>query len=145
MSTTEAPAFTNAKTVMMAIDDGKPFDSYKDLVADGATFSAQAPALSDIQTVEAWGAWMKNFVENIGPDCRVEIKSCAWDAERRTASMFAVYHATHTGDGCPVPATNKMSHTDCVYVLQMNKDNKVEHFYKIWNDAFCMKELGWTD
>ena len=145
MATTEHPSFVNAKTVMFAIDKGRPFDEYKHLVQDGATFSAQAPALEDITTVQAWGAWMKNFVEHIGPDLQVEIKSLAWDEERRTACMFAVYHATHTGDGGPVPATNKMTHTDCVYVLKMNNENKVEHFYKIWNDTFCMTELGWTD
>ena len=88
---------------------------------------------------------MKNFVQNIGPDCKVEVKSLSWDEDRRTASMFAIYHATHTGDGGPVPATNKMTHTDCVYVLKMNDENKVEHFYKIWNDGHCMKELGWSE
>lgn len=36
-------------------------------------------------------------------------------------------HPTNTGDGGPVPATNKITQTDCVYALKMNSDNKARN------------------
>ena len=61
----------------------------------------------------------------------------------RNAVFFATYHAKHTGDGGPVPPTNKETNSHYVYVLTMNEDDKVERMTKVWNAPWAMKELGW--
>jgi len=35
------------------------------------------------------------------------------------------------------------THSDYVYVLTMNADNKVERMVKIWNASWALRELGW--
>ena len=57
--------------------------------------------------------------------------------------LLATYHAKHTGDGGPVPPTNKEMHTQYVYFLKMDEDNKLESMRKVWNDTWALKEIGW--
>jgi hypothetical protein len=55
----------------------------------------------------------------------------------------ATFHATHSGEGGPVPPTGKETHTHYVYFLTMNDDDKVEKMVKVWNAPWAMTELGW--
>ena len=80
----------------------------------------------------------------IVPDGRYEQKSFAVDEQRNNVTAFAVFHGTHTGEGGPVPPTQKETHSHYVYVLTMNAENKVEKMVKIWNAPWAMKELGWA-
>lgn len=59
--------------------------------------------------------------------------------------IAGTFHATHSGDGGPVPPTGKSTDTDYVYVLKMDADDKVSHMTKIWNAPWAMRELGWMD
>ena len=61
----------------------------------------------------------------------------------RTGVFCATYHATHTGDGSPIPPTHKETHSHYVYVVTMSAHDKVERMVKIWNAPWAMKELGW--
>ena len=54
-----------------------------------------------------------------------DLHASSWDEGTRIATFFATYHAKHTGDGGPVPPTNKETHTDYVYAVIMNSDGKV--------------------
>jgi hypothetical protein len=62
---------------------------------------------------------------------------------RKPAVFFGTYHARHTGEGGPVPPTNKETNTHYVYVLTMNGDDKVARMIKVWNAPWAMNELGW--
>ena len=50
----------------------------------------------------------------------------------------------HTGDGGPIPPTNKETNTHYVYILSMNDDNKIAKMQKVWNAPWALNELGWT-
>ena len=52
--------------------------------------------------------------------------------------------ATHARDGGPIPATNQTTRTHYAYHLEMNDQGKATKLTKIWNDGFCLKELGWA-
>jgi predicted ester cyclase len=54
-----------------------------------------------------------------------------------------VFHATHTGQGGPLPPTGKRVSTDYVYVMEFDGD-KIKHMTKIWHAGWAMKELGWV-
>ncbi len=117
----------------------------RDFVADGAVFAAQSEPLTEIDTVEGYCEWMHAFGTVTAPGATYEVHASAWDATTRTATFFATYHATHTGDGGPVPPTNRATHSHYVYVLTMDDDDKVSSMTKIWNAPWAMRELGWAD
>ena len=71
------------------------------------------------------------------------LKSFATDDERKNVSAYAVFSATHIGDGGPCPPTGKSTNADYVYVMEFSGD-KIRHMTKIWNAGLAMKELGWA-
>jgi predicted ester cyclase len=77
------------------------------------------------------------------PDARYELKSFATDIARSNVAAYAVFHATHTGEGGPVPPTGRRMSTDYVYVMQFQGE-KISHMCKIWNSELALKEIGWA-
>ena len=136
-------AFENAKKFFHACETPKGWAGCKQYVAEGATFVAQCEPLVDINTIEAYGEWMAGM-GTISPGAKYDLHTSSYDEENRTAVFFATYHAKHTGEGGPVPPTQKETHSHYVYVLTMNKDKKVGKMVKIWNAPWAMKELGWA-
>ena len=86
---------------------------------------------------------MASFGTITVPGATYDLHSSSYDEKTNTAMFFATYHAKHSGEGGPVPPTLKETHSDYVYVISMNADNKVERMVKIWNAPWAMKELGW--
>lgn len=141
----EDPAFTNAKKIMHSIDAAKPYEDVADMVVENAPFLCQSDALKDVTTVKGWCEWMGNFATNIAPDCKPTVHNIAWDSTKKTALLYATYHAKHTGTGGPMEATNKETNTHYCYIVMMDATtNKCTSFTKVWNDGYCLKELGWA-
>ncbi len=136
-------ASKNARLFFEACEQPLGWEGCSAYVADGATFSGQCEPLADIRSVADYCEWMKDFATITAPGATYTLHAEAFDEQRRTAVFFATFHATHSGDGGPVPPTNKSTDTDYVYVLTMNDDNKVAAMTKIWNAPWAMKELGW--
>jgi len=136
-------AFENAKNFFDACDAAKGWVACKDYVADGASFVAQSEPIADINTVEAYCDWMAAFGTVTVPGATYDLHSTSFDEGTNTAVFFATFNATHSGEGGPVPPTNKETHTHYVYFLTMNQDDKVEKMVKVWNAPWAMKELGW--
>lgn len=124
-----------------ACETGKGWAACQHFCHPDATFSAQAGALADVDSVEAYTEWMKGLFGPV-PNGRYELRSFAVDEERNNVSAFAVFHGTHTGDGGPVPPTGKSVAADYVYVMDFDGD-KIRHMTKIWNDGFSLQQLGW--
>jgi predicted ester cyclase len=131
-----------AELFFVACETGEGWDGCKSYCAANASFSAQAEPLAEIKTLEGYCNWMKSILGPL-PDRRYELKSFATDAKRRSVAAYAVFHATHTGPGGPVPPTGKKTATDYVYVMQFDGD-KISHMTKIWHSGLCVKELGWA-
>ena len=137
-------AFNTAKAFFEACEAPKGWDGCKEYVADGASFSCQSGALADVSTVEADCEWMKGLVAGPLPDGHYTLHSSSWDEAASTASFIATFHGNHTGEGGPVPPTNKSTNSDYVYTLKMDASGKVASMTKIWNDSFALAELGWA-
>lgn len=135
--------FDNARRFFDACEAPGGWAGCKQYVASGATFVAQCEPLVAINTVEAYCEWMAAFATVTAPGATYELHTSSYDESNRTAVFFATYHARHTGEGGPVPPTQKETHSHYVYVLSMNADDKVERMVKIWNAPWAMKELGW--
>ncbi len=125
-----------------ACDTGKGWDVCKQFCHPDASFSAQAGALADIDTLESYTEWAKWLLTPM-PDARYELRSLAADEERNKVLAFAVFHGTNTGEGGPVPPTGNSLATDYVYVMDFDGD-RIRHMTKIWNDGVSLQQLGWV-
>jgi predicted ester cyclase len=125
-----------------ACETGKGWEVCGQYCHSGATFSAQAEALAGIDTLEAYTKWMKRLLTPL-PDARYELRSFAVDEGRNSVAAYAVFRATHTGEGGPVPPTGRTVEADYVYVMELDGD-RIRHLTKIWNDGISLKQLGWA-
>ncbi len=133
----------NAKRFFEACETAQGWAGCKPYVADGATFEAQSEPLTNVTTVEAYCEWMRAFGTITAPGAEYELHAESFDASSNQAMFFATYHARHTGDGGPVPPTQKQTHSHYVYVVQMDDNDLVTHMTKVWNAPWAMRELGW--
>jgi predicted ester cyclase len=124
-----------------ACETGKGWEGCKAYCAPDATFSAQAEPLADVRTLQQYADWMKDLLTYM-PDGRYELKSFGTDEERRSVSAYAVFSATHTGQGGPCPPTGKHVESDYVYVMEFAGE-KIRHVTKIWHAGWAMRQLGW--
>ena len=127
-----------------ACETGQGWEGCKAYVADGASFSAQSEPIADMTTIESYAEWMKVIVTQTMPGAVYELHTAAFDDQRHAATFFATFHATHTGEGGPVPPTGKSTASHYVYVLYMDGDDKVASMTKVWNAPWAMNELGWA-
>lgn len=137
-------AFENARKFFEACEAPLGWDGCKEYVADGAPFVGQASPLEEINTVEGYCEWMYGFGNGVTPGATYDLHTSSFDNESNSAVFFATYNGKHTGDGGPVPPTNKDTHSHYVYVLKMDGDDKVASMTKIWNASWAMRELGWA-
>ncbi len=135
--------FENAKKFFVACEAAEGWAGCEQYVADNASFEAQSEPLIEIKTVKDYCEWMAGFAKVTVPGSTYILHTSSYDEESRIAVFFATYHAKHTGDGGPVPPTNKETDSHYVYALTMDADDKIEKMVKIWNAPWAMNELGW--
>jgi len=136
-------SFEIATRVFEACETPLGWEGCKHYVQEGASFSAQSEPIAEIDTVQGYCDWMRGFGTVTSPEGSYELHTSSYDENTNTAVFFATYHGKHTGEGGPVPPTNKETHTHYVYILKMGDDSKVSEMTKIWNAPWAMKELGW--
>jgi len=136
--------FENASKFFHACESAKGWDECSKYVAPEASFFAQSEPLIEIKTVEEYVNWMTNFCETIAPGSSYELHSSAYDDATNTAVFFATFTLCHTGEGGPVPPTNKEANSHYVYIFTMNDDAKIQRMQKVWNAPWAMRELGWV-
>jgi steroid delta-isomerase-like uncharacterized protein len=131
-----------AEAFFEACETGKGWEVCSAYCAPDATFSAQAEPLLGVKTLAAYTDWMRDIM-TVLPDARYEVKSFATDSARNNVAAYGIFHATHSGEGGPVPPTGRKTSTDYVYVMQF-EGGKISHMTKIWNAGLAMKDLGWA-
>ena len=125
-----------------ACETGRGWEECQQYCHPDATFSAQAPVLEGVDTLQAYTEWMKGLFAPL-PDGRAEVRSFAVDEERNKVLAYSVFHATHTGEGGPVAPTGKSAAAEYVYDMAF-EGNKIRHMTKIWNDGATLQQLGWA-
>ena len=119
------------------------WDACKDFVVEDAEFIAQSEPLTEVKTVKGYVNWLTGLGTITAPGSNYELHAASFDEANKTAIFFATFTGTHTGEGGPVPPTNKTTNTHYVYSIKMNDDGKVVSMTKIWNAPWAMRELGW--
>jgi len=141
-STTTAPAIEVARAFFEACETGKGWEGCRQYCTPDATFAVQAEPLADVRTLEQYTDWMKGIMSPL-PDAGYELKAFAADEERGSVIAYGVFSGTHTGEGGPCPPTGKSTHTDYVYVMEL-EGGRIRHMTKIWNSGFALAQLGWA-
>lgn len=136
----------NSKDAAMAFyhacESGKGWAGCAEYCHPDASFSAQAGAIAEMKTLEAYCDWMAGVV-TIMPDADYDLKASGADEENGRVTIYGVFTGTHTAEGGPVPPTGKRTESDYVYVADM-RDGKIAHLTKIWNDGWAFGQLGWA-
>jgi predicted ester cyclase len=125
-----------------ACETGKGWAVCSQYCHPDATFSAQADALTGVDTLQAYTEWMKGLLTPV-PDGRYEIRSFAVDEERSNVAAYGIFRGMHSGEGGPVPPTGRQVAADYVYVMEFDGD-RIRHMTKIWNDVKSLQQLGWA-
>ncbi len=125
-----------------ACETGKGWEGCKEFCHADATFSAQAAALADISTLEAYCGWLKGLFTPI-PDGRYELKFIGADESRNSVAAVSVYYGTQTGPGGPVEPTGNSVVSEYVYNMEFD-GGRIKHMTKVWNDTICLQQLGWA-
>ena len=118
--------FENATKFFHTCESVRGWDECGKYVEPDASFSAQCEPLVEIKTVEEYVHWMTDFCEAIAPVGSYKLHSSAFDDTTRTAIFFATFTLIHTGEGGPVPPTNKETNTHYVYIISMNGEDKIQ-------------------
>jgi predicted ester cyclase len=143
VSVTATPTITDtAQRFVEACERGRGWEACSAYCHPDATFVAQAEPLAEVTTLKDYADWMKGMMA-IAPDGDYEVKSLAVDEQRNNVCMYAVFSATHTGEGGPLPPSGKSTRSDYVYVMDF-ENGMIKHMTKIWNAGWAMKELGWA-
>ncbi len=138
-------AFENARKFFAACETPLGWAGCSEFVEPDAPFSAQSEPLADVTTVEGYCEWMHGFGTVTAPGATYTLHSESYDEANRTATFFATYHATHSGEGGPVPPTGQSTDSEYVYAVTMSENDKVASMIKIWNAPWAMRELGWAE
>ena len=131
-----------AKLFFDACETGKGWDGCSEYCHPDATFSAQAGALADISTLDAYTEWMTGLLTPV-PDGHYELRFFAEDEARGCVAAYAVFHGTQTGPGGPGEPTGKTVAADYVYAMQF-EGGRIRDLTKIWNDTVSLQQLGWA-
>jgi predicted ester cyclase len=125
-----------------ACETGKGWDVCQQYCHADASFSSQTDLFGETATIAAYTDSMAHLREPL-PDMRYEMIAFGVDDERNAICAAATFHATHTGEGGPVPPTGKAVATEYCYIIQFAGD-KISHMTKVWNDGFAMRQAGWA-
>ena len=136
-------AFDTAKKFFEACEKPLGWQACQQYVEPDAAFTCQSDALTNVTSVQSYCDWMYGFGTITSPEGHYTLHSSSYDEQTKTALFFATYHAKHTGEGGPVPPTQKSSDSHYVYAITMNDNDKVSKVIKIWNSPWAMAELGW--
>lgn len=137
-------AFETATDFFHACEGLKGWEGCKQYVAPNAKFTAQSEPLVDIDTVEGYAEWMAGLGNNVLLGCSYDLHASSYDDSTRTALFFATFTGTHTGEGGPVPPTNKETNSHYVYVLTLDENDLISNMVKVWNAPWALAELGWA-
>ena len=133
----------NAVTFFMNCETGKGWEACKDFVDGNGKFTCQADPLADVNELNAYVEWMAGLNSVTMPGSKVDIHASALDETNNTALVFATFTGTHTGEGGPVPPTNKTTDSHYVFSMEMSDQGLVQGVTKIWNSSWALKGLGW--
>jgi hypothetical protein len=89
-------AFETAKDFFQACESGKGWTVCKDFCVADAPWDCQGmweafPEFKEVKTIEDYTDWMKGLADTMGDKATFEISAAAFDEERSTALIFAVF------------------------------------------------------
>lgn len=86
---------------------------------------------------------MKGLIDNIAPDGAWKLISCT--SNDHQVVYCATFTGTHSKDGGPVKPSDPPKKTTCdyTYIINFNKEGKIDHMIKIWDQLTAFLHWGW--
>ena len=80
------------------------------------------------------------------PDAQDTDWTVAANEEKSEVLVFATWAGTHTVGDNPAGGgpSGKSTSTHFVYKLHFDGAGKIDSLVKVWNDTWCLNELGWA-
>ena len=133
----------NAKNFFSNCESGKGWEACKEYVKGNGSFNCQAAPFAEVTEIKDYVESMAGLANVTMPGSGFEIHSSALDQDTNTVLVFATFTGTHSGDGGPIPPTNKTTDSHYVFAMKMTDAGQVESVTKIWNSSWAFRELGW--
>jgi hypothetical protein len=133
----------NARNFFRNCESGKGWDACKDYVQGNGKFDCQSEPFAEVKEIKDYTEAMAGLANATMPGSSFEIHASALDENTNTVLVFATFIGTHSGEGGPIPPTNKTTNSHYVFAMQMNDQDLVQSMTKIWNSSWAFKELGW--
>lgn len=139
--------FDNCQICMTACDGGKGWEACRDRCVPDATFSCHNDTLGSMATLQEYADFIA-FFGRACPNATWTTHDVFWDGTTHTAFFHCTYHVTHTvsvpGLGPETP-TLRSSDANYCYIIRTdpNRQGKITHVQKLWNDAWLLRDLGW--
>ncbi len=110
-----------AERFFEAFETGKGWEGCKGFCHPNATFSCQADAVAEIDSLQSYAYWMKGLAL-LMPDGSYEMGVIAVDESKNKVIGHAVFRGTHTGEVRPggvrpAPSTGMSTEGGYVYVM----------------------------
>lgn len=131
-----------ARAFFHACETGKGWEECRRYCTPDASFASQTDMFGGMTSLAEYTESMAHLATPM-PDMRYEMIAFGVDEEREAICAAATFHATHTGEGGPVPPTGKAVASEYCYVIRF-KGDKVGHMTKIWNDNYALRQAGWA-
>ena len=97
-----------ARSFFEACEGGEGWQVCSRYCKPDASFGAQAEALADVTTLEAYTDWMKGLYTFM-PDAGYDLKSWGVDAERKNVCAYAVFFGNIPGEAAPARRQGRAS------------------------------------
>jgi hypothetical protein len=136
-------SFETATNFFHNCESAKGWEACKSYVEGNGKFTAQSEPLTEFKEIKDYVEWLAGLSNVTMPGCSYKVHASAFDDATNTAIFYATFTGAHSGDGGPLPPTNKTTNTDYVYSIKMNDHGLVESMTKIWNSSWALRELGW--
>ena len=138
-------ALENATQFFHNCESGKGWDACASLVEGNGIFESQSEPLAEVNQIKDYADWMAGLCKVTMPDAGFDIHASSYDEANNTAIFFATFKGTHSGDGGPIPPTQKSASSHYVFAVKMNEQGKVEKVTKVWNSSWALRQLGWME
>lgn len=136
-------AFDHATQFFHACESAQGWAGCREHVADGASFHSGAASYQGMDTVEAYCEQVAGAFATTFKGSTYRLLASAYDADSTTAFFHGLSCARHTGEGGPVPPTQREAEIPFIYVMKMNAEGKLEHLEKVYDEASGRRQLGW--
>lgn len=127
-----------------ACESAKGWKGCRGFAEPDATFHSAAATYAGVTTLQAYCDQIETAFTTTFVGSDYELVARAYDPDANIALLSGMSYAKHTGEGGPVPPTNKTAQIPFVYSITFGPAGKIAHLEKIYDQGASLTGLGWA-